>query len=59
MRTIHVSRAARNYFVDGIYWGDDAEGVRFYLRATGVPPDEITKVLEQVEEAGTSLIQQE
>jgi hypothetical protein len=21
MRTIHVYRAARNYFIDGIYWG--------------------------------------
>ena len=38
MRTIHVYRAARNYFIDGIYWGDDAEGVRFYLQVTGVPP---------------------
>jgi hypothetical protein len=27
MRTIHVYRAARDYFVDGIYWGDDEEGV--------------------------------
>ena len=43
MRTIHVYRAAHNYFVDGIYWGDDAEGVRFYLQVTGVPPDAITK----------------
>src|SRR4029450_10283558 len=59
MRTIHVYRAARNYFVDGIYWGDDAEGVRFYLRVTGVPLDEITKALEQVEQEGTSLIQKE
>jgi hypothetical protein len=59
MRTIHVSRAARDYFVDGIYWGDDAEGVRFYLRATGVPPDAITKALAQVEQEGTSIIQQE
>src|SRR4051812_6716875 len=55
MRTIHVYRAAREYFVDGIYWGDDAEGVQFYLQATGVPPDEITKALEQVEQEGTSL----
>ena len=31
MRTIHVYRAARDYFVDGIYWGDDEEGVKFYL----------------------------
>ena len=59
MRTIHVYRAAHDYFVDGIYWGDDAEGVRFYLRVTGVLPDEITKALEQVEQEGTSLIQQE
>jgi hypothetical protein len=59
MRTTHVYRAAREYFVDGIYWGDDAEGVRFYLQVTGVPPDAITKALEQVEQKGTSLIQQE
>jgi hypothetical protein len=58
MRTIHVYRAARQYFIDGIYWGDDAEGVRFYLRVTGVPPDEITKALEQVEQEGASMIQQ-
>ena len=59
MRTIHVYRAAREYFVDSIYWGDEEEGVRFYLRVTGVPPDAITKALEQVEQEGTSLIQQE
>jgi hypothetical protein len=59
MRTIHVYRAARDYFVDGIYWGDDEEGVRFYLRVTGVPSDEITKALAQVEEEGTVLIQHE
>ena len=59
MRTIHVSRAACEYFVDGRYWGDDIEGVSFYLGATGVLPDEITKALEQVEQEGTSLIQQE
>ena len=58
MRTIHVYRAARAYFIDGIYWGDDAEGVRFYLRVTGVPPDEITKALEPVEQEGASMIQQ-
>ena len=49
MRTIHVYRAAHHYFVDGIYWGDDAEGVQFYLQVTGVPPEEITKALAQVE----------
>jgi hypothetical protein len=43
MRTIHVYRAARKYFVDGIYWGDEEAGVKFYLEGTGVPPDEITK----------------
>jgi hypothetical protein len=59
MRTIHVYRAAHNYFVDGIYWEDDEEGVRFYLQVTGVRPDTITKALEEVAEEGTSLIQQE
>jgi hypothetical protein len=58
MRTIHVYRAARNYFVDGIYWGDDEEGVKFYLEVTGVPPDEITKALAQVAQEGASMIQQ-
>ena len=59
MRTVHVYRAARDYFVDGIYWGDEAEGVKFYLQVTGVPPDEITKALEQVEQEGVSMIQHE
>jgi hypothetical protein len=59
MRTIHVYRAARDYFVDGIYWGDDEEGVMLYLGAKGVPPDEITKALHQVAQEGTSMIQQE
>jgi hypothetical protein len=59
LRTIYVYRAARDYFVDGIYWGDDAEGVRFYLEVTGVPPDQITKALEQVEQEGTSIIHQQ
>ena len=57
MRTIHVYRAAHNYFVDGIYWGDDAEGVRFYLQVTGVPPEEITKALEQVAQEGTYTVE--
>jgi hypothetical protein len=59
MRTIQVYRAARDYFVDGIYWGDDEEGVMIYLRAKGVLPDAITKALEQVAQEGTTLIQQE
>jgi hypothetical protein len=58
MRTIHVYRAARNYFVDGIYWGDDEAGVKFYLEVTGVPPDQITQALAQVAQEGTSIIQQ-
>ena len=53
MRTIHIYRTARNYFVDGIYWGDDEEGVRCYLQVTGVPSDEITKALEQVAQEGS------
>jgi len=53
MRTIHVYRAACDYLVDGIYGGDDAEGVQFYLQVTGVPPEEITKALEQVAQEGT------
>ena len=57
MRTIHVYRAAHHYFVDGIYWGDDAEGVRFYLQVTGVPPEEITKALAQVEQEGTYTVE--
>jgi hypothetical protein len=59
MRAIHVSRSARDYFVDGIYWGDDEEGVMLYLRAKGVAPDEITKALKQIAQEGTSMIQHE
>jgi hypothetical protein len=59
MRTIHVYRAARDYFVDGIYWGDDEEGVLIYLRAKGVLPEAITKALKQIAQEGTALIQQE
>jgi len=33
MRTIHVLRSGPNYFIDGIYWGDDEEGVILYLKA--------------------------
>ena len=59
MRTIHVLRSARNYFIDGIYWGDDEEGVIMYLRAKSVSPDDITKALEGVAQTGGYLIQQE
>jgi hypothetical protein len=59
MRTIHVLRSGRNYFIDGIFWGDDEEGVILYLRAKGVSPDEITKALEAVAQTGGYLIQQE
>ena len=46
MRTIHVLRAGRNYFIDGIFWGDDEEGVITSLRDKGITPDEITKALQ-------------
>ena len=59
MRTIHVYRAPRDYFVDGIYWGDDEEGVLIYLWAKGVLPEAITKAFEQIAQEGTALIQQE
>jgi len=48
MRTIHVLRAGPNYFIDGIYWGDDEEGVIMYLRAKGVSSDDIMKALAEV-----------
>jgi hypothetical protein len=56
MRTIHVLRSARNYFIDGIFWGDDEEGVIQYLNAKGVSPDDITKTLAAVAQAGRYLI---
>ncbi len=58
MRTIHILRTRRNYFIDGIYWGDDEEGVILYLRAKGVSPDAITKALAEVAQTGGYLIQQ-
>ena len=58
MRTIHVFQAGRDYFIDGIFCGDDEEGMVMYLRAQGVSPDEIAKALEEVAQAGGSLIQQ-
>jgi hypothetical protein len=57
MRTIHVYRAAHHSFVDGIYWGDEAEGVQCYLQVTGVPPEEITKALAQVAQEGTYTVE--
>ena len=59
MRTIHVCQAGRNYFIDGIYWGDDAEGVMMYLKAKGIAPDEIAKALAGVALTGGYIIQQE
>jgi len=59
MRTIHVLRSGRNYFIDGIFWGDDEEGVITYLRDKGITPDEITKTLAGVAQVGRYLIQQE
>ena len=31
-------KAGRDYFIDGIFWGDDEEGVILYLKAKGVSP---------------------
>ena len=59
MRTIHVYRSGRDYFIDGIFWGDDAEGVMLYLSAKGVSPDEIAKALAAVAQTGSYRIQQE
>ena len=59
MRTIHVLRSGRNYFIDGIFWGDDEEGAILYLKAKSVSPDDITKALAAVAQAGGYLIQQE
>ena len=59
MRTIHVLRSGHNYFIDGIYWGDDEEGVMMYLRSKGVAVENITEVLEAVAREGTYTVQQE
>ena len=59
MRTIHVLRSGRQYFIDGIYWGDDEEGVMLYLSAKGIAPDAITKALACVAQAGGAIIQEE
>src|SRR5215831_10115154 len=57
MRTIHVLRSARKFFIDGIFWGDDEEGVILYLKAKGVSPDDITKALAGVAQDGGYRIQ--
>ena len=59
MRTIHVYQSGRDYFIDGIFWGDDEEGVMLYLSAKGIAPDAITKVLAGVALAGGAIIQEE
>jgi len=59
MRTIHVLRTGRNYFIDGIFWGDDEAGVVRYLKAQGVSPDEIAQALAGVAQAGGYRIQHE
>ena len=59
MRTIHVFKSGRNYFIDGIYWGDDEEGVMMYLRAKGISSDEIAKALAGVMQTGGYHIHQE
>jgi hypothetical protein len=59
MRTIHVFQAGRDYFIDGIFWGDDAEGVMLYLSAQGIAPDEIVKALAGVAQDGGYRIEYE
>ena len=57
VRTIHILQAGRDYFIDGIFWGDDEEGVMTYPRGKGVSPDDIAKALEGVAQAGGYSIQ--
>jgi len=59
MRTVHVFQAGHDYFIDGIFWGDDEEGVRLYLSVTGIDPNEIAKALSEVAQAGGYIIQHE
>ena len=59
MRTIHVYQSGRDYFIDGIFWGDDEEGVMLYLSAKGIAPDAITQALAGVAQAGGAIIQEE
>ena len=59
MRTIHVLRSGRNYFIDGICWGEDEEGVMLYLSGTGIAPDAITQALAGVALVGGAIIQEE
>src|SRR5215471_18446635 len=59
MRTIHVYQSGRDYFIDGIFWGDDEEGVIMYLSVTGIAPDAITQALAGVALVGGAIIQEE
>jgi hypothetical protein len=59
VRTIHVFQAGRDYFIDGIYWGDDEEGVTMYLKDKGISPDDIAKVFAGVAQTGGYLLEQE
>jgi hypothetical protein len=57
VRVIHVYRSARDYFIDGIFWGDDEEGVMAYLQAKGMSPGEIAQILAVVAQEGACTIQ--
>jgi hypothetical protein len=59
MLRIHIYRSGRDYFIDGLYWGDDEEGVIKYLKAKGVSPENIAKALERVAQEGGYIIEQE
>jgi hypothetical protein len=57
MPTIHVYRSGRDYFIDGIHWGDD----RRSLCISGQREFSLTispKTLEVVAQAGVYMIQQ-
>ena len=59
MRTIHVYRAARDYFIDGIYWGEMTKKACGSISTSrACPPGQITQALAQVAQGGTSIIQQ-
>src|SRR5215813_13057183 len=59
MRTIHILRSGRKYFIDGIFWGEDEEGVMRYLSVTGIALDAITQALAGVALVGGAIIQEE
>jgi hypothetical protein len=58
MLTIALVQSGSNYFVDGIHFGEDEEGLMLYLKAKGVPAEHITQALEGLAREGIYTIQQ-